>query len=147
MKFFIKSLPVAIVTLMLNCSKSSPSPSPLVGTWTKEKTTFSGCTNSAYNSTVIYACPAAPNNPHSCDQVTFNSNGTIEIASSYVDSNIYYNIITSQGTYSVKGTQLTETVTGKTTNITFTMSADKKRLSTTYIASTTGCTVTDVYSK
>jgi hypothetical protein len=146
MKFFVKSLPVALVALMLNCSKSSPSLSPLIGTWTKTKTIHSGCTNSVYNNTVIYACPADPNNPLSCDQVTFNSNGTIDIVSSYVDSNIYYHIDELQGTYSVNGTQLTETITGYTITFTFAMSADKKALNTTY-KNTNGCTVKDVYTK
>lgn len=145
MKFFIKSLPIACIALMLNCSKSSPG-SPLVGTWTRIKTTYSSCTNPAYNSTTNYACPASSNNPLNCDQITFNSNGTVRIARSYVDSNIYYHIEESLGTYSVQGTQLTETFPGYTADIDFTISADKKTLITTYI-NNSGCTVTDFYGR
>ena len=146
MKFLVKSLPVALVTLMLNCSKSSPSPSPFVGTWTKWTTTYSSCTYSANNLTVHYTCPPIPNSL-SCEQVTFNSNGTVDIASTYIDGSSYYHVNTSQGTYSVQGNQLTETLSGKTTNITFDMSADKKTLTTTYKNNTIGCTVTETYSK
>jgi hypothetical protein len=146
MKFFVKSLPVALVALMLNCSKSSPTPSPVVGTWTKVKKINSDCTNSAHNSTVIYACPAAPNNPSTCNQFTFNSNGTFEITSSYVDSNIYFHIDKLQGTYSVNGNELWLTVAGMTGISTFAISADKKTFTTTY-EDTIGCTVTEVYTK
>jgi len=143
MKFFIKSLPVVLVAFMFNCHKTETNNnSILAGTWTRSFTTYSGCKDAGNNTTVEHVCPVTDTSG-SCDKYTYNSNGTFKIESSYSNGSNY----TVNGTYSIHGNQATGTVNGYTNTVTFTVSADKKTLTTTYTDSSSGCLVTDIYNK
>lgn len=147
MKFFIKSLPVALIALMFNCHKSDSNNNALVvGTWSHKTSTGSGCTDANNNFVTIYGCPATDS--YSCDTYTFNANGTFSTTySEYTGVDTAPATFTESGTFSVHGNQMTATVAGQSGTGTIALSADKKTLTTTFKNTTTGCLITDVYTK
>ena len=98
MKFLITIAPLALVILLINCSKSSTPATPVVGKWTITSTVTAGCTNTSSNGTK----PCTSN----CSITTFASNNTYTI----VDGTSGATIAT--GTYSISGTRLTMTKPG-----------------------------------
>jgi hypothetical protein len=151
MNFFIKTLSVALValvSLMVSCSKSSSENpnSAVAGTWTMTTSVKSGCTDPSYNNTETYGCPATA--AASCLKLTFNTNGSLTVDDTWIDSfSGSTSTDTGTGTFSISGTLLKATVYGSTTNFTYSLSADKKTLTLVTKNSSTGCTETDTLTK
>lgn len=140
MKLFARILPVFLIGLIINCSKSSDATVSIVGTWNGVSSNVTGCTSSSNNFNATYACPATSSNP--CIKVTFGSNGSFTTEYSAIFGGSPTSS-TNTGTYSIKGNSITITTSssGQTTTETDTFAVSGSTLTITSPKnSSTGCT-------
>jgi hypothetical protein len=147
MKLFVRILPVLLIGLMINCSKSNDATVSIVGTWNGVSTGVTGCTSSTNNFKATYTCPATASSP--CIKITFSSNGNFTTEYAIVISGATTSS-TNSGTYSIKGNSITITTSsgGQTTTETDTFSVSGSTLTiTSPKSSSTGCTNAIVLTK
>lgn len=120
---------VVLMTLMLNCSKSSTPAISIAGKWTVVSWTVTGCKDPANNFSMAFACPGTLTNW--CYIYTFNSNGTCSIERTATSTE------TDTGTYSIIGNRVAIAFTGSNEGWIFALAGNK--LTFTLTEPTSGC--------